>query len=394
VLWAWVESKPGVFNFDDYDRLAEISARNGLNVVLSTIAEIQPYWIHKEVPGSEMFTNMGHKVVSSNRGETHFGLTPGGCTDHPEVWGRMKQFLEQTAAHYKDLPNLTGWDAWNELRWQINADGLVCYCEHTLKDFRSWLMEKYETLDNLNKIWKRRYGNLVEIQPGKCFRRTYTEMMAFQHFITQRSNQHALNRYQTIKEIDRIHPVTIHGGAPSPYHAGSPDCTALERGNDWFHADNVDGIGTSSFPAAWGGMDFADFALRLEFIQSAARDKRIWISELQGGRSAIGFDIAGKVDGLSQQRWLWNGLAIGAETILFWCWRDEIFGIESGGFGLNGYDGDREDRLKYLKQTSGILNENQDVFEHYKPDKGDVGVWFSPQTYYLNSSLSGRADES
>jgi len=86
VLWAWVEATPDEFRFDDYDELVELAGRNGLGVVLSMIAEIQPYWIHREVPGSEMVTHLGHRVVSSNRQECHFGLTPGGCTDHPGVW--------------------------------------------------------------------------------------------------------------------------------------------------------------------------------------------------------------------------------------------------------------------------------------------------------------------
>ena len=86
VVWSWVEPAPGKFRFDDYDRLIELAAANGLGVVLSTIAAIHPYWIHNEVPGSRMVDNMGNEVVSSNRGEIHFGLTPGGCFDHPGVW--------------------------------------------------------------------------------------------------------------------------------------------------------------------------------------------------------------------------------------------------------------------------------------------------------------------
>lgn len=95
VIWAWVESRPGDFCFDDYDRLIELAQKHGLGVILSTIAEIHPYWIHYEVPGSEMVDHLGRKVISSNRSECHFGLTPGGCFDHPEVWNRMKRFLSK-----------------------------------------------------------------------------------------------------------------------------------------------------------------------------------------------------------------------------------------------------------------------------------------------------------
>ncbi|MDP6381154.1 MAG: beta-galactosidase, partial [Phycisphaerae bacterium] len=240
VLWAWVESTPGEFRFDDYDRLVELAGANDLQVVLSTIAEIHPYWIHREVPGSEMITSMGQKVVSSNRVEVHFGLTPGGCSDHPGVWERMANFISVVAERYKNAPNLHGWDAWNELRWNVHSDGLVCYCEHTIKAFRSWLNDKYGGLDGLNEAWKRRYGAWEDVLPGKVHDRPYTEMMAFQHFLTWRSDEHAKARYHTIKAIDPGRPVTVHGGAPSAQYVGGGDDQALDRGNDWFFADELD----------------------------------------------------------------------------------------------------------------------------------------------------------
>ena len=125
--------------------------------MLSTIAEIHPYWIHHEVPASEMIDHMGHRLRSSNRGQIHYGITPGGCFDHPGGWDRMEQFLERTVLQYRGASNLHGWDAWNELRWCVKSDGLVCFCKHTLKRCREWLDRRHEGLEGLNKAWHRRY---------------------------------------------------------------------------------------------------------------------------------------------------------------------------------------------------------------------------------------------
>jgi hypothetical protein len=113
ILWGWVEPEPGRFVFDDYDRLAEIASRKGLGVVLSAISKIQPVWIHRVVPGCELVTNTGERVISSNRGECHFGLTLGGCFAHPCVWELMTRFFTETTTRYRALPHLHGWDAWN-----------------------------------------------------------------------------------------------------------------------------------------------------------------------------------------------------------------------------------------------------------------------------------------
>ncbi|MDD5697638.1 MAG: beta-galactosidase [Victivallaceae bacterium] len=390
VLWAWVEARPDKFNFNDYDQLVELADKNGLGVVLSTIAEIQPHWIHRIVPDSEMIDHRGNKVISSNRCECHFGITPGGCTDHPGVWERMEIFLRETASRYHNFSHLKGWDAWNELRWNVHADGIVCFCPHTLQKFRGWLDEKYGGLDGLNQTWKRRYTAWEDVMPGKLPDRPYTEMMAFEHFITCRADQHALDRYNVIKSIDKTHPVTVHGGAPTPLCCGSQEVYPVDRGNDWNFAASLDGIGCSSFPK-WNGIDDADFGMRIEFVKSAAGNKKVWLSEIQGGRAAIGFNIYDNVDAKAQQRWIWNGLACGADTFLFWCWRDEVFGRESAGFGIAGNDGLAEERLSAMKITGKLLKENDDVFSSYQPDEAEVGIFFSPQSYYLHWAQESSA---
>ena len=390
VLWSWVEASPDTFNFDDYDHLIELAGKHGLGVILSSIAELQPLWIHRLVPGSEMIDHEGKKVISTNRCECHFGITPGGCFDHPGVWERMQRFLVAVTERYKDAPNLRGWDAWNELRWNVQADGLVCFCPYTIAAFREYLDHKYHGLDGLNEAWKRRYVSWDDVVPGKLPDRPYTELMAWQNFITERANRHGRMRYELMKAIDRKHPITAHGAEPSPLYSGNPDTYPIDRGNDWFLADRLDGIGCSSFPQ-WNGIDDADFGMRIEMVKSAARDKHVWLSELQGGRAAVGFNIYGKVEAAHQQRWVWNGLACGADTILFWCWRDEVFGRESSGFGLAGRDGLADERLAAMKITGDLLERHAELFNEYRPDQAEVGLMFSPQAYYLAWAQEGAA---
>jgi len=387
ILWGWVEAQPGQFNFADYDRLIELANEAGLKVVLSAIAEVQPLWIHREIPDSEMLNHLGQKIVSTNRTECHFGISPGGCFDNPDVWERMQAFFRAVAGRYKDAPNLYGWDAWNELRWNVHAQGLVCFCGHTLKYFREWLGEKYGGLDGLNQAWQRRYASWEDVSPGWAANRPFTEAMAFQHFLTARANEHGRKRYETIKVIDPVHPVTMHGGAPSLYYCGEEHnghvTTPIDRGNDWTLASCLDGIGCSSFPKS-SGHDRTDFAVIMEIIRSAAGNKRLWLSELQGGRAAWGFAKHEPVRAVEQQHWLWNGMAAGAEAILFWCWKDEVFTIEAGGFGISGFDGYAAERLAAFKSTEGVLEKHKNIWDKYRPERPEIGIYFSPQSAYLH----------
>lgn len=399
VLWGWVEAKPGVFNFDDYDALMELAEKKGLGVVLSTIGEIHPHWIHREVPGSEMIDHMGHKVISSIRLECHFGLTPGGCTDHPGVMDRMGKFLGATVDRYKGSAALRGWDCWNELRWNVHADGYVCFCEHTLREFRGWLDAKYGGLDGLNRAWERRYDSWEDVHPGKMPVRPFTENMAFNHFLTWRANKHGRDRYEIVKSRDPLHRVTVHPASPSPLDPGGIASSnphliewnqAINRGNDWFFADDLDGIGCSSFPK-WGNQDDVDFYVRMNYMKSAARGKPMWLSELQGSAAMTENKITAPVQPAEQQRWLWQGVAAGAEAVLFWCWRDEVFGREAGGFGISGNDGFADERLAAMAKTGAILGQHGDLLQTAKQLPAQVGIMFSPQSFYLNWSQEGDA---
>jgi beta-galactosidase len=383
IMWSWVESKPGKFDFGDYDRIIDYAEASGLNVVLSTIAEVHPYWIHRVIPDCELITNLGHKVISEHRNECHNGLTPGGCFDHPEVWKRMSGFIQETAVHYKNRKNIAGWDAWNELRWNVQADGPVCYCQHTVKRYREWLESRFGSLDGLNKEWIRRYDSWEDVLPGKTTSRPYTSTMSFADFLTWRSSQHAEDRYKIIKAVHPDKMVTAHGPSPCMTVVGEGELNqAMNRGNDWSIADKLDGIGCSNFPT-WWKMKNADYSLTMEMIHSAARGKKFWVSELQGGRSNIGFEVSDPVRAVDQQRWIWNSIACGADTVLLWCWRDEIFGCESNGFGFIGNDGFADERITAMQHTGKILEKHPELLENYKPAKSEVAVMFSPQTYYL-----------
>ncbi len=389
VLWSWVEATPGRFEFGDYDRLVELAGQSGLDVVLSVIPELQPHWIHRLVPGSEMIDCNGRKVPSSNRSECHFGLTPGGCTDHPEVWARMARFIEAAVTRYKDQPQLHGWDIWNELRWNVQASELVCYCPHTLEAFRAWLRGQFGDLDGLNRAWQRRYASWDDVTPAIATERPFTESLAYARFIRWRCAEQAGKRHGIFQRLDGRHPATVHGDSPSFLKGGGKEASPQDRGNDWDYADRVDGVGCSSFPL-WGLTDAPDFAQRIEALPSAANGKKIWLSEVQGGSAARGTDFLPPVPARPQQRWLWTGFANGADTVLFWCWRDEVFTTEAGGFGFSGNDGFYPERASAMRRTAAVLERHGADIAAFRPDPARIGVLFSPESYALYWSMEGR----
>ncbi len=389
-LWGWIESTPGEYRYDDYDELIAEADRKGLKVILSTIGEIHPFWIHRLIPDSPMVDHMGRRVISSLRGECNVGLTPGGCTDNPAVAERMGAWLADIGGRYASLEHLLAWDSWNETRWAVNSDGHVCYCPHTLRAFRDWLDERHGGLEGLSAAWRRRYASWDDVMPGKLPGRPYTDMVEFTRFLTVRAARHARFRYDALRGADPNHFISAHCATPSILSAGGGHEQALCRGVDSDLADQLDGFGSSHFPF-WGLMPLETYGMRLEAVRSANGPKPTWISEFHGGSARNGIMAHQTVPADTQQRYMITGFARAAKGIITWCWRDEVFGSESSGFGLNGLDGGADARLAAFRQTATILDRHNDLLDAYRPEPARVGVLFTPDNYLLGYAESGKA---
>ena len=383
--WSWVEAEPGVYRFDDYDRLVDLAGQAGLKVVFNLWSEIQPLWIHRLHPDASMIDHMGRAVRSSQMAYMQSGLTPGCCTDHPDIRARAGAFLTAFVAHYAHRPEIRLWDCWNEMRWMSQADGYICFCNHTLTRYRRWLKEKYGSLEGLNAAWQRRYVDWSDVMPPKMPARTYTDAMLWQQFTVDRIAHELEWRRDCVRQEDAERPIIAHAAFPATHNTGEwfEYETALGRGNDWQLATKVDGYGCSHFPN-WFHPTPSEYGARLEAVRSATGDKTYWLAELQGGAAGHGVQAMPPVSGDQQARWIWNGVARGAKAVNFWCWRDEVFSRESGGFGIVGDDGFSEDRLSHLAMTAALFREHEDLLDGYRPAQAKVAVVFEPRAYELD----------
>ena len=392
-IWGWVESQPGTYNYDDYDELVALAEKKGLKIVISTIAEMHPFWINRLAPGSELVDHLGHKVISAPRGEVNVAVTPGGCFDHPRVAELMRNFLVATAGRYAGAKHLLGWDCWNEIRWTVHAEGHTCYCPNTLREFRSWLNARYGGLEGLSQAWERRYASWDDVMPGKKAGLPYSESMDFQRFLAERTARHAGWRYDAIRSADKTHMISAHCAIPAVQSFGWEWEQPLSRGVDHDMADRLDGFGSSHFPF-WGkDLDEVDMGVRLEAVRSANQGKVHWMSEMHGGSARNGIMAHGSVPGKPQQRCVAAGMARGAKGVIFWCWRDEIFGNEASGFGLSGWDGLAEERLAEMKRTGKFIDKNDELIEAYQPAPAKVGVLFTPDNTMLKWAETGNSAE-
>lgn len=388
--WAWIEPEPGRFVFDDFDELVEEAGRVGLDVMITAVAELNPYWIHSEVPDSQMVDHRGHRVPSATLSYSPLGLSPGGCTDHPGVREHAGRYLEELGKRYAGAAHLRMWDCWNEIRWGVQSDAHVCFCEHTLAAYRAWLAERYGSLDALNAAWKRRHASWDEVPAGMQPNRSYVETLAFQDFLAWRTAEHTSFRAQRLRDGDPNHPIMAHTVLLSPFQTfgEGPHGQALQRGNDHELATRLDDWGVTMFPA-WFHTATAETGARIECGRGAAGGGPFWVAELQGGTARNGFKAMPSVPADLQQRWVWQSYGRGAKAVVFWCWRDEVFGREAGGFGIAGDDGHAAERIAALAETAAQLREHEALLDAYAPDPAAAAVVFEPLNHQLEWAQSG-----
>lgn len=136
--WAKLEPREGVYDFSWLDHILEKIWSHGIYVCLATPTTAQPAWLSRKYP--EVLP-----VDIAGRKRTH-GMRVFFCVNSEKYRERAAGIAEQMAKRYGDYPGLVAWHVANEY-------GTYCYCENCQRKFRSWLKQRYQTIETLNEKW-------------------------------------------------------------------------------------------------------------------------------------------------------------------------------------------------------------------------------------------------
>jgi len=214
VIWNAVEIAPGVFDWDDYDRMLDLSAANGIRVVLGEMLIDYPEWLVTACPDgrAEMFD--GRKRWS----EMHTSCATGGhavmCLDHAEVRDRAENFLRMMARRYRGHPALHAYDVWNECT--VYGPERFCYCPHTEEAFRRWLRVRYgDDVRAVGRAWRRHsLSNWQDVRLPRAFQ-PYPDSLDATRFYNDNYLEQLRWRVATLRSEDPEVIIAAHGNARS-----------------------------------------------------------------------------------------------------------------------------------------------------------------------------------
>lgn len=141
--WGLWEPEDGRFEYAWMDRVIDRMQKAGIKVILGTPTYSVPAWMYKEHP--EIF-------IKRFDGQTiTFGLRQNTDLMNPTYRSYCERVIRKLLEHYKNNPDVIGWQLDNE----TSAGGAAN--RDVQAGFVSYLQRKFKTVDELNKVWLLNY---------------------------------------------------------------------------------------------------------------------------------------------------------------------------------------------------------------------------------------------
>ncbi|MHA7275184.1 beta-galactosidase [Arthrobacter sp. HLT1-21] len=309
--WAELEPADGVVRFDRLDEIIALLHANGISVNLGTGTASPPPWL----------TALHPEILPQMADGTR--RWPGGrqawCPSSPVFREFALRLVELVAQRYGSHPAVAVWHVSNEL----GCHNALCYCDTSAAAFRTWLEDRYTTVEELNRawgtsFWSQRYSDWAHILPPRATISALnpTQELDFQRF----SSDALLDYYRAEAAVIRTHssiPITTNFMV-----------TAHIRNQDyWTWAPEMDVIANDHYLDHRLNVPLAELAFAADTTRGLAQG-RPWLL-MEHSTGAVNWQPRNIAKGPGEMiRHSLSHLARGADGLCFFQWRASLQGSE------------------------------------------------------------------
>lgn len=376
--WSKLEPRDGQFDFQWLDEIIGIFERFSIGVVMCAPTNCPPLWFYKAHPEAIQVGPDGKQIQTGIRGHR--------CINSPVFQAYAKRITEQLIRRYAGRKIIVAWQLDNEL------EAYPCTCEVCRQKFRSWLSDRYDNIENVNKafgnsVWSLEYSDFDEVEPPTAYPQAWQNPALCMDWYRFRNDC----LYSYVKELS----IVIR--KEDPKAVITTNTWLCENAPDFYKLfDNLDFVSYDNYPALTIPEDPEEFyshAFHLDLMRGV-KEQSFWVMEQLSGATGSWAPMSptprpGMIMGYGLQ-----AIAHGADTVVHFRWRTAVTGAEMHWHGLidhSNVPGRRFFEFSELCKTVSklkVLENTQMISEIailYSPEN-DQAFKIQPQTegfYYL-----------
>ncbi|MFD3574946.1 beta-galactosidase [Streptomyces sp. NPDC058644] len=354
--WAKTEPAPGTYDFAWLDGHMDRLAEGGVAVSLATMTASPPPWLTRLHPSTLPVTEDGTRL--------HPGSRQHWCPSSPVYRRHAVRLTERLATRYGKHPALALWHIGNEYGCHISRH---CHCEVSTAAFRRWLRQRYGTVAALNDawstdFWSQRYGTFEEIHtPRKApsFRNP-SQQLDYWRFSSDELLACYLAEKEVLTSITPAVPVTTN-------------FVPIAKTLDLFSwAPHLDVVSYDSYPDPHDPDALHRTAFSYD-VMRGLKGGQPWLLLEQAPGAVNWRERNGRKPPGRMRLDSWQAVAHGADSVLFFQWRQSRGGAEKFHSAMVPHGG-RESRIfREVTALGAELAEYPELMAS-RPERADAAL--------------------
>lgn len=316
--WSRMEPKDGEFDFGWLDKIIDIFARLGIDVVLGTPTCTPPLWLFNNYPETIQKDAFGNRITIGIRGHR--------CLSSVTFRKYAERIIKEMVGRYKDNKTIIAYQIDNEL------EANHCRCESCEAGFRQWMKKKYSNVEAINKaygnsVWSGEYSDFNEVKPpmGEHIKWQNPSLtLDYNRYASDSTIEYLNWQRDIIKAIVPSVPITTN----TWFCENMPDFYKMFNELEFVSYDNYP---TTSIPE--DKEELYSHAFHLDLMRGI-KNKGFWIMEQLSGPMGSWSNMSRNLYPGMLKGYALQTVAHGVDTIVHFRWRTGCTGAEMYWHGL------------------------------------------------------------